>query len=62
MKLNGRIEYYLVERKYDHGLSMMKSMIKRRVNACEGSTLAPELIKKIAGQIRELEELSRRRK
>ena len=62
MKLNGRIEYYLVERKYNHGLSMMQSMMKRRPNACQGSTLAPELELKIARQIHELEELSKSRK
>ena len=54
IKDNGRIEFYLVERKYNHGMKLMKCMMSRKLNADAGSILAPLLIKKIAEQILEL--------
>ena len=60
MKDNGRVEFYLVEQKYNHGLKMMKLMLARRVLANPGSTLAPLLVQKIIDQIHELEEKSKK--
>ena len=57
---NGRIEFYLVEKKYDHGLSMMNSMITQSLNRDLGSNLAPKLLQKITDQINELEEMSKK--
>ena len=62
IKDNGRLEFYLVEKKYNHSLNMMKSMMLKGLVACPGSTLAPELYKKIQGQIQELEEKSKGKK
>ena len=58
---NGRIEFYLVEKKYNHGLSMMMNMISQTLNADPGSNLAPRLMSKITDQINELEEMSKKR-
>ena len=58
---NGKIEYYLVEKKYNHGLNMMRSMIEQSLNRDLGSNLAPKLVQKIVDQINELEEIYKKR-
>ena len=54
VKDNGRVEFYLVEQKYNHGLKLMKLMLAKRLSAAPGSSLAPELVRKIMNQIQEL--------
>ena len=61
IKDSGRVEFYLVEQKYNHGLKMMKLMLARRLHAAPGSSLAPQLIRKIMNQILELEEISKKK-
>ena len=62
IKANGRLEFYLVEKKYNHSLAMMQSMMLKGLVSRPGSTLAPELLKKIKVQIQKLEEKSKRQK
>ena len=55
IKDSGRVEFYLVEKKYNHGLKMMKLMLAKKLSAAPGSSLASQLVRKIMNQINELE-------
>ena len=60
IKDNAQVEFYLVERRYNHSLKLMNLMMARKLSASKNSLLAHKLIRKIVDQINELEETAKR--
>ena len=61
IKDNAQIEFYLVEKRYNHSLKLMKLMLARKLSASKESLLAHQLVRKIMKQVNELEEILKKR-
>lgn len=59
-RFDGIVEYYLVEKKYRHGLNVMLNTLQVKLSANRDSQEAKNLIWKITTQIRNIRESMKR--